>query len=130
MTSEVRRCSCWLSNMPYGCLGGHDRQKFLSGESNVNKIPKIFRYAYHNLCTKWRESHLTVEVTVIDLNDKILIFFYYLKCSKCLPLTLTHCPSPSGTLARIVSQRRRNFLTNGFSVLISSVKWRLSHISC
>lgn len=66
--------------------------------------------------------------TVIELTNKIITLLDNLNSSNCLPLMLTHCLSPSGTLERIVSQRRRNFLTYGLSVLTSSVKWFLSRI--
>jgi hypothetical protein len=42
--------------------------------------------------------------TGISPTDTILSFIGYLKCSVFLPPTLTHCQSPSGTLAHSPSQ--------------------------
>jgi hypothetical protein len=39
--------------------------------------------------------------TGISPTDTILSFIGYLKCSMFLPPTLTHCQSPSGTLAHL-----------------------------
>jgi len=76
-----------------------------------------------------RKSHLTLQATcLLIFNDKPFTFVDYLKFTDCLPSTVTHCRSLSGTVAHSDSQSCLLSYVRSVCSEISTDKWIKHHL--